>query len=155
MEITLNELEIAIAKHLAKSRYEHARSNGIVDRKMGDQSNWETDLEGVASEIAFCKMSNLYPDLNIGLDRDYDCVYNGKKVDVKATKYKTGKLLATLKKKDSDIDIFVLLIGECPKYKFVGWATKEELISEENIGNLGKGRGYILEQRRLHTNDIE
>lgn len=155
--IKLNEIEQDLAQKIGKMRYENARNKGIIDRKMGDQSCYETDLEGMAAEIAFCKLLNIYPDLHIGLDRDYDCVFRGKKIDVKTTKYKTGKLLATLKKKNADVDIYVLVIGSFPgPYKIVGWVTKDEMFSDKNIRNLGKGDGYCVEQKDLRNiKDLE
>ena len=147
--VSLNGIEQSICKHIAQQRYSNARKKGIKDLKMGPQDNYDTDLEGFGAEMAFCKLYNCYPDLHIGLDKDYDCVINSVKIDVKTTKYKTGKLLATLKKTDSDIDMYVLMVGEFPNYTCVGGAYKEDLIKDENIKDLGRGKGYVLEQNQL------
>ena len=154
MNYTLNEAEQKLAQHLSKRRYEHARSNGIKDLKMGEQSNYETDLEGVAAEIAFSKLANVYPDLDIGLTKDWDVIYKGFKIDVKVSKYKTAKLLATLKKTDCDIDYYVLLTGVFPgPYTLRGVARKCDLIQAKNVSNLGRGNGYMLEQKDLKSFD--
>jgi hypothetical protein len=74
----------------------------------------------------------------------------GKKIDVKTTKYQNGKLLAVLKKKEEDTDVYVLMLGEFPTYRYAGWAWASELIDERNIKNLGYGPTYVMEQDRLH-----
>ncbi len=51
LKITLNETDQRLAEFLGKKRYEHARENKITDRKIGGQSNYITDLEGVAGEL--------------------------------------------------------------------------------------------------------
>ena len=149
--VTLNACEQKMAEYVAKSRYENARSRGIVDQKMGDQGNWETDLEGIGGEIAFCKLHNVYPDLetfNTDLP-DHDCLVNGFKVDVKTTHYPEGKLLATLAKAGAIVDVYVLMVGEFPTYEYKGLAKKSDLIRDENIYDLGHGPGYVLNQIQL------
>lgn len=148
-KVTLSKTELFLAQKWGEARYNNARSKGVFDAKIGDQSCAYTDQEGMAAELAFCKLFNIYPDLNLALDHEYDCEYKGKKVDVKVTKYKTGKLLATLKKKASDIDVFALMVGENGTYEFKGFAYFDELVNDANIGNLGKGNGYVLGQEKL------
>tara|TARA_R110000803_G_scaffold30935_2_gene69403 strand:+ start:155 stop:622 length:468 start_codon:yes stop_codon:yes gene_type:complete len=154
MKITLNDAEQALARHLAKSRYDNARSTGKPDQKMGGQSCEETDLEGIAGELVVCKRLNLYPDTDTDLIiyPKYDLLtHKGTKVDVKTTKYSSGRLLATMKKKVEDCDVYVLVVGEFPNYRIVGWAKSEELILKENIINLGHGEGYALNQSQLRS----
>lgn len=149
--IVLNTVEQKIAKYIANQRYENARSKNIIDCKIGTQSNYDTDLEGISSEIAFCKAYNIYPNLENNIDDGFDVIYNGFKIDIKSTKYKSGCLLATLKQKNNNnVDIFVLVIGRFPgPYTVIGAATKQSLINEQNIKDLGRGKGYVLEQKDL------
>lgn len=154
--VELTNVEQVVVKWLADQRYKSARAGGVTDAKMGPQSTENTDLEGLGAELAFCRLHNLYPDLTVGpRSGGVDCTIGTMKVDVKTTKYKTGKLLATLKKKDEvEVDIYALMIGEFPKYTLVGWAWKDDLIQDENIGDLGYGKGYILEQKQLNTTEL-
>jgi hypothetical protein len=69
-------------------------------------------------------------------------------VDVKSTRYQSGRLLATLKD-NPDVDIYVLAIVEDNRVCFPGYARKSRLCSEENKVNLGRGVGYALEQSKL------
>ncbi len=149
--IELNAAEQKLARYLAESRYRNARKLGKPNMRMGGQSDEQTDIEGVGAEIAYCKMMNVYPDTEIAADLPpEDAVLpDGRLVDVKVTKYQSGRLLVTLKKKAGDVDLYVLLIGEFPKYRIVGQMESAEIIQESRIGDLGKGATYIANQNEL------
>jgi len=154
MKIILNECEQKIAKHLAVSRNKNARSKGKPNTKMGNQSDADTDLEGIAGELVVCKALNLYPDTEIDLVDlpKFDLLTaKGNTVDVKTTKYLSGKMLATLKKNIADCNIYVLVVGTFPAYRIAGWCWAEELLKEENIIDLGHGKGYALTQDKLRA----
>ena len=152
MVVTLNECEKKIARHLALSRNKNARSKGKPNTKMGNQSDEETDLEGIAGELVVCKALNLYPDTEIDLIDlpKYDLLTGkGYKVDVKTTKYQSGRMLATKKKKVEDCDVYILVVGEFPSYRIAGWCWATDLLKEENLIDLGHGEGYALNQNEL------
>lgn len=150
-QITLSENEQRLARFIGQKRYATARSNNVKNLKIGDQSNEEIDLEGFGAELAFCKLMNIYPDLETGDSLpNFDCVSRfGVTIDVKTTKHKTGHLLATLKKKNNPPDKYVLIIGEFPSYQIVGEIGADEFLQDSNIKSLGKGDGYVLSQAEL------
>lgn len=151
--IKLNEAERRLAIYVAKKRYSNNRAKGRHDGKIGPQSNWETDLEGIAAEIAFCKHMNVYPDLEVDSDGelpDWDCAHPIMgRVDVKGTKYGHGRLLAVKSKSNHPADSYALMIGAFPSYKYVGWAKAADLFKDQNITNLGHGEGYAMTQENL------
>ena len=155
-KISLSENEQRLAIHIGQKRYANARLKNIKDTKIGDQSNEETDLEGFAGELAFCKVMNIYPDLETGNNLPpYDCIdYYGVTYDVKTTKHTNGHLMATLKKKKNPPDKYVLLIGIFPRYDIIGEIGSEEFLQEVNIGNLGQGPCYLLTQAELNPINI-
>jgi len=146
MMITLNETEIIIAKHLAKRRYENNRDRGVKDRQIGPQSSEATDLNGIGAEMAFAKTFNVYPDLGDQAGKEDGTTKKGGTYDVKATKYKGGRLLAVLNKRQEDCEFYVLMIGEFPKYKITGYASAKELLSGKYIDDLGHGKGHAMKQ---------
>ena len=157
-DVILNEAEQRLAQYLAKRRHDAARMDGIPDMKMGPQSAYDTDLEGIAAEIAFCKIMNVYPDTDIVVGtRPISDAYTTSmgSVDVKATKYRNGRLLATTKKYANHPDSYALMVGEFPRYKFVGWVPAEELLMKKNIRDLGHGEGYALDQSMLRKPESE
>jgi len=154
MDIQLNTAERQLAIFLATSRYENARKKNKPNKRMGDQPDWITDLDGIGGEIVVCKYMNCYPDTEVDLEDlpEYDLISpKGSRVDVKTTKYKNGKLLATLNKKVDAVDIYVLVIGQFPDYNLAGWCFSQELIRDENIIDLGHGKGYALDQDNLRS----
>lgn len=152
MTTTLNEAEQRLCHHIAKKRYNINREGGVEDKKKGDQSNYFTDLNGFGGELAFCKMLNLYPDTEVKITSQKtdqgDCIINGMRVDVKTTKYSSGKLIAAKWKADN-VDAYALITGEFPTYTFRGYATREALFQKENLQDLGKGELYALTQKQL------
>ncbi|HIC51733.1 MAG TPA: hypothetical protein EYO96_03645 [Candidatus Marinimicrobia bacterium] len=155
-KISLSENEQRIAEWVGKKRTANARRKNLPDTKVGDQSFEETDLEGFAGELAFCKLMNIYPDLETGDNLpNYDCVdCNGVTYDVKTTPYLDGHLAATLKKKENPPDKYVLAVGKFPDYDMIGEIGAEEFLQEGNIGTLGKGLCYKLTQAELNPINI-
>ena len=151
IEIELLKPEQKIAEFIAKTRTKVSRSAGIKNLKFGPQSAEETDLEGAASELAAAKILNVWPDLDPSKSSVHDFTFRGYTIDVKTTKYQTGRLLLPLYKKNKACDYYVLMIGSFPKYKCIGFASKEDLINDDKIGTLGKTKSYMLEQNELKT----
>lgn len=154
--IHLTEVERGMCRYVAKARYENNRAAGVKNARIGDQCDWQTDLEGIAAEVAFCKLFNVYPDLSIsprsasrGEDR-FDCVVLGKTVDVKSTVYSTGRLLAVpWKGEGNPPDYYALMVGRFPEYTFRGVMKGDELLQKTRLGNLGHGPTYIANQSEL------
>lgn len=147
--IQITDSEILMLNVLGGMRSLVARCAGVTDAKMGSQDGLNADVDGLMAEYAFCKWKNVFPDLAPSpRSGSADCVYKGLRIDIKSTRYLSGKLLATLKD-NPDVDIYVLAIVKDREIDFVGWASKEELCREENIKDLGHGRGYCLEQEKL------
>ena len=147
MKIELSEFEQRVARVMADLRRD---SNVFLDdSKIGKQPWHEMELEGCGSELAAAKALNVYPDLTNEEPALADLIFHGNTVDVKVTKYKSGKLLAPLNKKNKSCDLYVLVIGQFPNYEVVGVATKEMLISKDSVIDVGYGRTYGLQQHDL------
>ena len=147
-------------KAIAKQRYSTARGAGVTNSRVGKQSDEETDLEGVAAELAFAKYYGEYPtgvfDLGArsskkGEDADGDIKINGYTVDVKATKYHSGRLIAAEWKDHSSIDYYALVVGTFPSYEVKGVMKTSDLIIKERLKTLPRGTNkvYQAEQDEL------
>jgi hypothetical protein len=151
--VTLSASEQTICRAIAKKRFSNNRKSGVENKKVGNQSNEFTDLNGFGAEFAFCKLFNVMPDFSIQPRKsdefDYDCkLHDGVKIDVKTTKYKTGRLLVA-KWKSSGSDAFALMIGEFPTYQFKGFCSRERAMSEKYLKDMGHGEAYFVEQEDL------
>jgi len=145
--------EMDVAEFVAENRYKKNRERGTVDKQVGSQSFKETEFIGICAEIAFCKHYNLFPDFNNEGRERADCRINGKTVDVKGTKYSTGKLL--LRKKDDQqvCDIYVLVTGTPPHMTLRGWLRSQEFVNQKHLGRLKPTTpvSYIATQEELHV----
>ena len=103
--------------------------------------------------MAAAKLLNVWPDIQIEEIPTHDLVVSNYTVDVKATKYRTGKLIAALHKKDKACDYYMLMLGTFPEYSLGGFCKKEKLLNEDTITNLGWGRLHALEQDQLMSLD--
>ena len=153
MIIELNQAEQKLAIYLAKARYKNARDNNVVDRKIGEQSNEFTDLNGIAAEIAFCKANNCYPDTAITLipSKADALTSRGNFIDVKTTAYLNGHLVAARWKTGEGVDYYCLLVGSFPSYRIAGYMSKEDLLREIKLKDFGRGVTFAAEQKELLT----
>ena len=147
MKIGLNVLEQQLARKVAELRQYVNQSNGVKDQQQCQQS--DICLQGVGAELAFCKLFNLYPDLETKLRKypDHDCVFKGLKVDIKSSR--KPNLNVKLTKQHAEVDAFALMVGEFPCYTFVGHALKATVCQPENIYDTGNGPYYTLRQEQL------
>jgi hypothetical protein len=154
--ITLNTAEQRLAKFVAKERHRHNRLNGITNRRMGPQSDEQTDLEGISAEIAFAKYANVYPDLDTdsATHPTHDAVlHDGKLVDVKSTTYPTGRLIVAPWKDVDAVDAYVLVIGTFPNYRIAGAIEGYRLMRSHRMKDLGHGKVFVATQEELKPID--
>jgi hypothetical protein len=147
---TPNTLELAIARQMGKMRNQAARRAGFRNRRKDPRGDEWVDAQGAIGELCFCNLTNCYPSFDATRPSGYDCIWNGKRVDVKCTPVANGRLLAVTSKKPDDADIYALVTGTWPgPFTWRGWAWADELLRDENIVNLGRGECYGLPQSKL------
>ena len=61
--ISLNQAERKLAHFVAKNRSGNNRHFNVTNLKISSEDAATVDLEGVCGEIAFCKLFNVYPDI--------------------------------------------------------------------------------------------
>lgn len=149
---TLGPAEQALARYLARERHGARRSVGAPNGRRNPRGDAATDLEGIAAEIAFCVIHNVYPDVTIGACPEADAeLPGGILVDVKATTYRNGSLLVLPgKEADQEIDLFALMIGEFPgPYRFVGFIGRADIVRPGRMSDRGHGPTYAAAQSDL------
>lgn len=151
MIVHMTPSESAIAHMLAVMRNTTARQNGVKDKQMGDQDPIEIDRDGIIAEMAFGKAFNLYPDLSVYPRKGGADLFGRtkKKIDVKATRYKTGRLVIHIDKPVDEVDIYALAVVDGDDVDLIGYIESEKAIREQHIRNLGHGNGYVIDQDHL------
>ena len=147
--VVLTDTEQAIVKHVARTRFTKNRARGVVDAKIGPQSNEQTDIDGFGAEMAAAKLLNCWPDFQTDDAPDWDLKVGEWTVDVKSTTYPNGKLLARISKTVAPCDIYVLRVGTFPEFRCAGFAFRNEMFAESSVTDLGWGRTYALPQEAL------
>jgi hypothetical protein len=148
--ITLNEPEQRLARYLAALRYAHNRRKGAINGRVGTQSDEVTDLEGAGAELAFCKIFNIWPDTEIGERPDHDAILkDGRRVDVKATRHPHGHAIAVRKKLSHPPDVYALMVGTFPTYRYAGMIPASKLLCEEKLTDFGYGATFAARQDEL------
>ncbi len=157
--MTLNESELKLAKRIAEERYQNNRDEGVDNQKIGPQSDYVTDLNGMVAEIAVAKSLNVFPDLKIETGAGgTDMQYKHLNLDIKGTEYQDGKLLApTWKQHRPHADVFLLVTIDwpndeyegAPELQMRGWERAEEFFQTKHVINLGYGPTFGIEQEDL------
>lgn len=156
--ITLNDFELEIAEFIGKRRNSENRSKNVYDNRYKKNDSIEIDVIGTRTELAFGKLINSYPHelLELGvkskkLGTDFgDYMIDNMSVDVKGTKYKTGRLLIPAKSsRPENIDMFCLLTKEEENSFYLRGFYPVDLIYEKTpIKNFGRP-SYTVEQKEL------
>jgi len=143
MRVNLSENELRVARMVAVERQLYSRKRYEDKKKMED--GFQADVDGMVAEMCFGKLFNYYLDFSVGKKKEDFVSRKGETIDVKSTRYKTGRLLATLDKKEDPCDIYVLMVADDQGGWYRGYVRKEELFRDENIKDLGRGAGYVYE----------
>ena len=150
MKVQLDNIDIIICEMIGRMRNIVNRNFKVKDTKVSKNSPNNIDVQGFLAEFAFCKHFNIFPDFDFRpRSGSYDALYNGYRYDIKSTRHKNGRLIATTKV-NPDVDIYILAIINDTEVDFIGYAFKEEFIKQENIKDLGYGDTYVLERDKLH-----
>ena len=151
MKVSLNEMEVKVAKYFGKLRQESAECLNRPNLKRDPRSDLDIHIEGFAAELAWCKANNAYPDFNITRDvPDVDATdVWGRKVDIKNTHYPTGKLLVLPHKRDS-VDVYCLMVGKMPNYRIAGYMSAKDIRKPDRMMNLGYGDTFGADQKDLY-----
>jgi hypothetical protein len=151
VEIELSPCEIAVATMIAKGRNDANRKAGIPVSRHSKEDWMTVELQGIGAELAYCRMCNIYPDFTLHIRQGgEDCIMQcGLRVDVKATHHENGVLLVPTTKPIGDVDLYALMIGRFPKYKFVGWVEAEKAQRPVNLKLWGDNQVYVIGQDQL------
>jgi len=149
--VQLTDSELAVCQMIGNMRHIACRSNFVTDTQVGKQGKFDIDQDGVIGEYAFCKYHNIFMSVDLSIrSGSFDCMIRGKRIDVKTTRVKNGRLIKTLKE-NQDVDIYVLAILDGNTVTFPGWIEKENFTKPENISDLGHGKTYVLTQDQLKS----
>ncbi len=115
-------------------------------------SNERRDLIGVMGEYAVSKALKIPMDMSCGLEGDggTDLMMDEYNLDIKTTKYKTGRLVFNLNDElKADVYILCWAIEEQAEVILQGYIRKQSMAAVMVKQDLGHGMRNVIEQRHL------
>ncbi len=147
---TLTTAEQKLARYITEARKRNNETLGVREQYVAKEKKAENELNGVAGEIAFCKMFNVYPDLMIGHWDYKDAMYNGHSIDIKTVSKPNLRLICKRSKEKKQLpDYYALMFGVFPEYEFKGFITSNNFINDEHLEDLGHGLTFVAEHDEL------
>lgn len=154
MQVRIEDKELSVISIISSLRSICSRHSNTVDQKFSNKhSGADIDFDGLVGEYAFCKANNVFLDLTVGTrSGSYDCMANGKRIDIKTTRLQDGSLIGKFNR-NPDVDVFVLAIIVPHKthweVTFPGWIYADDLYVPSNIVDLESGQAYLVSQFNL------
>lgn len=144
--IELTPIEIAIAANVGIIRRVASIQKGLVDQLHSRKSNpWQVDIEGACAEQACAKALGLHWGAGVNTFKAPDL---GGNIQVRST---TSRSLI-IRDRDPDEDIFVLIVGQAPRYEIVGWILGKDgknPLWRKDANNIGRP-AYFVPQDKLN-----
>jgi hypothetical protein len=138
---------------LAKGRHflKHQANPNRYKKQWGNDQQ-TADMLGVMGEYAVSKALKIPMDMSCGLEGDggTDLMMGEYNIDVKTTKYKTGRLVFNLNDElKADIYILCYAMEEAAEVILQGYIRKQSIAEVMVQQNLGYGLRNVIEQRHL------
>lgn len=116
-------------------------------------TRYEADLMGIMGEYAVSKYLGIPFDTSLSVEGDggvIDLMLGNYNIQVKSTKYRTGRLIF-FRKEEINADLFVLctVLHEHCTANIVGWIGQAMALEVVSQIDLGRGLRWVIEQRHL------
>ena len=157
MKVLLTESEQTFVRNVARLRFRNNRSTNTHNGRIGKQSDEATDVQGFGGELAFCRMAGIEPDLSIepGVRPAVDCVLSdGRTVDVKTSFRNDAPLRAKPKPGATLPDLYALMVGAFPAFRFAGTIESARLIRQENWKKTKYDHAFVMPQKLLDRKGV-
>jgi hypothetical protein len=153
LKITITEREMSLLKVLASGRH-FLKNKEKPNRRdfIWGNSNERRDLIGVMGEYAVSKALKIPMDMSCGLEGDggTDLIMGEYDIQVKSTKYKTGRLAFTNRKQiEADVFILCYVNEEALEVSILGYIRKQSIEQCLVEMDLGHGKRLVVEQKHL------
>lgn len=142
-----------LVDYMARVRSEYSRKANLIDMKVSSESGLAIDTLGAGGELAYCRLMNVYPDLDPHTLNIADCTLHdgsaaGTLVDVKTTSNPEGKLYVAPWKRGK-VDLFVLMVANPPTFTYRGSLPSIDMIAPYRLKPCRNGEAYVAEQWEL------
>lgn len=151
--VELKPSEVSLALYLSTVRHSVNTGLSVGDKQMGKEDGLKIASDGLIAELAVCKYFNVYPDLSFDpRSGGFDCIINGKKVDVKSTRYGKTNVYLPERKKHNQIDRYIWCWVDFRNVTLVGWFAPNEIFLDENLFQSPRPdeKHYCIDLKKAH-----
>ena len=134
IRVDLKPSEYSMAVYLSSVREYVNKMSGVNDRQMGRDDGFKIGVDGLVAELAVCKHFNVMPDLSFEPRKGgYDCMMNGRRVDVKSTKVDRWDVFIPARKQTNNVDRYIWCWVDFRTAYIFGWFAPEDIFDERNL----------------------
>lgn len=147
MRIQLNRHELLFCDLFGTARRKNAMQFNH-DRQVSKQNPYDMDIDGFRGEFAVAKYLNVMVDTSLNEKKNpVDLIWNGKTIDVKATRHKNAHILVTEYHKHHPCDLYVQTYIEDDAVTIVGWIDNRTLFKEAEIRTEGQVSYWLKDDK--------
>lgn len=134
IRVDLKPSEYAMAVYLSSVREYVNKMSGVNDRQMGRDDGFKIGVDGLVAELAVCKHFNVMPDLSFEPRKGgYDCMINGRRVDVKSTKVDRWDVFIPARKQANNVDRYIWCWVDFRTAYILGWFAPEDIFDDRKL----------------------
>lgn len=134
IRVDLKPSEYSMAVYLSSVREYVNKMSGVNDRQMGRDDGFKIGVDGLVAELAVCKHFNVMPDLSFEPRKGgYDCMINGRRVDVKSTKVDRWDVFIPARKQTNNVDRYIWCWVDFRTAYILGWFAPEDIFDDRNL----------------------
>lgn len=150
MIVSLNKFELFNASMVGcRRRLESLYMGGQHQHglEMEESKTWNMNVEGAAAEAAVAKATGLYWDGSVNTFKRGGDVMG---MEVRSSDLTGASLI--VRPDDSPNGVFILVIGEAPRFDVIGWISGKDAMQEKWFTNKGNPRpkAYFVPQDALN-----
>lgn len=120
---------MAVGNVIGSLRQAVNRTAGMTNLKAGPQDPMTTEVVGIYGELAFAVWANVMPDLSIHLRAGSpDCMFRGRKVDVKSTRRLSDPVWYTDVRPDKRMHCYVFTAVDYARVELCGWLWYDDVL---------------------------
>lgn len=150
--IRLHSDDLRLVEQVGVGRQHTKDSAGVADQRLDHhKTSQEVHRLGFAAELAVAKLLEIPPDIRLGPkgNKSISLRKNNARISVEYNSLAWGDLRFE-KPKLPKADYFVLVTGNIPYLKIVGWADRKWVLANvEQTWLPGQGKRWIVQQAKL------
>jgi len=143
--VELSEMELCVAACVGSRRDIRGIVHGYENKHGLEDRSWDIGIDGACYEMAYCKFRGVYWPCTLDSFKGADV---GESVQVRGSRLEDGRLI--LREGDNVDHYYVLVVGECPRYRVCGWIRGSDGMQAQFLDSpVGRPGAWFVPQSAL------